>query len=204
MYTVEPPQQGESLFVLRRAGQLGLVEMAWHIPETRHADTPALTVLDTILSAGVTSRLYQALIETQMAVDVGAQSSQFRDPGLFTIDMTLRPGVKHEDAERVALDVIEKLKTEEIAESELQKVKNIIITQMIYVRDSPFGVVNVIGEFESMDEWKLYVDLPRQVEQVTNADIRRVVNTYFTDDNRTVGWFIPKEELQPEGDENAE
>jgi hypothetical protein len=29
---------------------------------------------------------------------------------------------------------------------------------------------------------------------VTAADILRVVNTYFDDDNRTVGYFIPKEE----------
>ncbi len=197
MYTIEPPQQGEIRFVLRRAGQLGLVEMAWHIPETRHADTPALTVLDTVLSAGVTSRLYQALVETQMAVDVSAQSSQFRDPGLFTLDMTLRPGVKHEDAERVALEVLDKLKVEEVGEKELQKARNMIVTQMIYVRDSPFGVVNVIGELESMDDWKLYIDLPKRVEQVTAADIQRVVNTYFTEENRTVGWFIPKEEVQP-------
>src|SRR5262249_59103325 len=68
MYTVEPPQEGEIRFTLRRVGQLGLINIGWHIPEARHADTAALTVLDTMLSAGITSRLYQALVETQMAV----------------------------------------------------------------------------------------------------------------------------------------
>ena len=57
MYTVEPPQEGEHRFILRRAGQLGLVEIAWHIPETKHPDTAAFVVLDQILSAGVSSRL---------------------------------------------------------------------------------------------------------------------------------------------------
>jgi predicted Zn-dependent peptidase len=42
--------------------------------------------------------------------------------------------------------------------------------------------------------WKMFVDLPKMVEQVTPADIKRVVTTYFTEDNRTVGWFIPKQE----------
>jgi zinc protease len=78
-------------------GQLGLVEMAWHIPEATHPDSAALAVLDHILSAGVTSRLYQALVETRLAVDVGAQAYQFTDPGLFTIDLTLAPGVGHAD-----------------------------------------------------------------------------------------------------------
>ncbi len=192
MYTVEPQQEGEIRFILRRAGQLGLIEMAWHIPEANHPDTAAITVLDHILSAGVTSRLYQAMVETQIAVDAGAQSYQFTDPGLFTVDITLRPGVTHSDAERAALKVIEELKTEDVSDKELQKVKNIITTHLIFLRDSPLGVVSAIGEAESMAGWKHYVDLPKMVEQVTAADIKRVVSTYFTEDNRTVGYFIPK------------
>jgi zinc protease len=194
MYTVEPPQEGEIRFVLRRAGELGIVDMGWHIPEAKHPDSAALTVLDTILSAGITSRLYQALVETQLAVDAGAQSFQFIDPGLFTIYMTLRPGVAHADAERAALDVVERLKTEDVTEKELQKAKNMIITQMIYLRDTPMGIARAIAEAESVADWKMYVDLPKMVEAVTVEDIKRVVNKYFTEDNRTVGWFIPKQQ----------
>jgi zinc protease len=194
MYTVEPPQEGEIRFTLRRAGQLGLINVGWHIPESTHPDTAALTVLDTLLSAGITSRLYQALVETEMAVDVGAQAFQFLDPGLFMLHITLRPGVTHAEAERVGLEVIEKLKTEDAPEKELQKAKNMITTQMIYLRDSPLGVARVIAEAEAVANWKMFVDLPKMVEQVTPADIKRVATTYFTEDNRTVGWFIPKQE----------
>jgi zinc protease len=194
MYTVEPPQQGEIRFVLRRVGQLGIVQMAWHVPEATHPDSGALAVLDHVLSAGVTSRLYQALIETQMAVDVGAQAYQFVDPGLFSIDLTLTPGVRHEDAEKVVIEVLDRLKSEPLTEKELKKAQNIITTQMIFLRDSPFGVVSVLGESEGASDWKLYVDLPRMVTEVTADDILRVANTYFNDDNRTVGYFIPKEE----------
>jgi zinc protease len=194
MYTVEPPQEGEIRFTLRRAGQLGIVDVGWHIPEARHPDTAALTVLDTLLSAGITSRMYQALVETQLAVDAGAQAMQFLDPGLFIVYVTLRPGVTHADAERAALEVVEKLKSEDVPEKELQKAKNMIVTQMTYLRDSPLGVTRTIAEAESVADWKMYVDLPKLVEQVTAEDIKRVVNTYFTEDNRTVGWFIPKQE----------
>jgi zinc protease len=196
MYTVEPPQQGEVRFVLRRAGQLGLVEMAWHTPEATHPDAAALTVLDHVLSAGVTSRLYQGLIETQLAVDVSAQTYQFLDPGLFTIDLTLAPGISHAAAEEATHQVIEQLKREPIPERELEKVKNMVRTQMIYLRDSPFGVVSVLGESEAVADWKLYVDLPRNVAAVTSEDLQRVVRTYFVEDQRTVGYFIPKEERQ--------
>lgn len=193
VYTVEPPQEGEHRFTLRRAGQLGLIEMAWHIPEANHSDTAAFTLLDPILGAGVSSRLYQALVEERLAVSVGAQSYQFRDPGLFTIDITLTPGIAHETAEERTLREIERLKTEPVSESELRKAKNIIVTQLIYLRDSPFGVLNAMGEAEAAADWRLYVDLPAMVEAVTPQDIMRIVNQYFTTDNRTVGYFIPKE-----------
>ncbi|QQS48929.1 MAG: insulinase family protein [Acidobacteriota bacterium] len=192
MYTIEPAQEGEIRFILRRAGQLGIVEMGWHIPESAHPDSAALAVLDHVLSAGVTARLYQALVETQLAVSATAQCFQFIDPGLFTIDATLHPGVEHGEVEKVILETVEALKNEEVGESELQKAKNIILTQMIFLRDSPFGVVSVIGEAEAVADWKLFVDWPKMIEGVTAADVRRVVNTYFTEDNRTVGYFIPK------------
>ena len=192
-YTVEPPQEGEVRFVLRRAGQLGLIAMGWHIPEATHIDSAALSVLDHVLSSGVSSRLYQALVEKQLAVSVNAQSYQFRDPGLFTIEVTLAPGIKHEQVESLIHAEIERLKTQEVTAAELQRAQNMIVTQIIFLRDSALGVVNAIGEAESVADWKLYVDLPKRVEEVTVADLRRVMNAYFTEDNRTVGYFIPRE-----------
>src|SRR5262249_29648518 len=87
MYTVEPAQEGELRFVLRRAGQLGLIDIGWHIPETGHPDIPALIVLDHLLSSGITSRLYQALVETQLAVEANAHTICLLDPSLFTLGL---------------------------------------------------------------------------------------------------------------------
>lgn len=193
MYTVEPPQEGENRFVLRRAGQLGVVQMGWRTPEGRHPDIPALSVLDHVLSAGVTSRLYQALVETQMALGATSHAYALVDPGLFTLSITLRPGIKHEDAEQIALQEIEKLKTDLVSEAELRKAQNIILTHLIYLRDSPFGVVSALGEAEGMADWKDYVDFPNKVKAVTAADLQRVAQTYFVADARTVGYFVPKE-----------
>ncbi len=194
MYTVEPPQQGEVRFVLRRAGQLGVIEMAWHTPEATHADAAALSVLDRLLSAGVTSRLYQSLVETQLTVDADSNSWQFLDPGLFTIEATISPGITHEAVEQAIIATIDRLKSEPVSEKELQKIKNMIATRSIFLRDSPLGVVSELSESEAVADWKLYIDLPRRVAEVTPEDVQRVVRTYFHDDNRTVGYFIPKEE----------
>jgi zinc protease len=114
------------------------------------------------------------------------------DPGLFNIEVTLNPGVAHAEAERVVYEEIEKLKTVEVGEAELRKAKNLINTQLVYQQDSALSIVRGLSEAEMVAGWRHYVDFPKLVEQVTPADLRRVVNEYFTEDNRTVGWFIPK------------
>ncbi len=192
MYTVEPPQEGEQRLILRRPGQLGIVEIAWRIPAAKHPDAVVLAVLDHILSAGVTARLYQALVETQLALDESAHSTHFIDPGLFTIEATLNPGIEHAEVERVIYEEVEKLKTTAVSDAELNKAKNIINTQMVYQRDSAMSIVRGLSEAEVVTGWQDYVEFPKQVEAVTPADIQRVVNEYFSEDTRTVGWFIPK------------
>ncbi len=204
MYTVEPPQEGEQRLVLRRPGQLGVVEVAWRIPEAKHPDAVVLAVLDHILSAGVTARLYQALVETQLALDESAHSTHLIDPGLFTIEATLNPGVEHAEVERVIYEEVEKLKTAPVSEAELSKAKNIINTQMVYQRDSAMSIVRGLSEAEVVTGWQDYVEFPKQVEAVTPADIQRVANEYFTEDNRTVGWFIPKLEEEELAELSAE
>nr|MDQ3805766.1 insulinase family protein [Acidobacteriota bacterium] len=114
VYTDEPPQQGERRLVIRRAGELPLVQVAYRAPAALGQTTvlsnselaaraqapPAgndifpLVVLSNVLSNGVTSRLYQALVEAELAVSVDARVDQFRDPGLFNVYVAARPGAE--------------------------------------------------------------------------------------------------------------
>ena len=114
VYTEEPKQEGERRVVVRRAGELPLAQVAFRAPAAlghdtvlsnaelaRRAAAPpedndiyALAVLSALLSNGVTSRLYQALVEPGLAVGVDARVDQFRDPGLFNVYATAAPGVE--------------------------------------------------------------------------------------------------------------
>ena len=127
-------------------------------------------------------------------MDEGANAASFLDPGLFTIEATLNPGITHEQVESAIHVEVEKLKTEPVAASELAKAQNMILTQMIYQRDSCMSIARSLSETEVVVGWQQYLDFPKLVEAITPADIQRVVQTYFTEDTRTVGWFIPKED----------
>jgi zinc protease len=212
VYTDEPAQEGERRLVVRRAGELALVQIGWHTPsvlgETRvlsHAELSAraaappaendiypLVVLAAAMSHGVTSRLYQALVERELAVSAHASCDQFRDPGLFNVYATVRPGVEPAEAERAILGEFARIGTEGLTEDEAEKAKRQIAARVAYDRDGTANVASQISEAEAVADWRFYETYAARVARVTAGDVRRVAQNYFTEDTRTVGYFVPK------------
>ncbi|MDT4898913.1 MAG: zinc protease [Acidobacteriota bacterium] len=213
VYTEEPPQQGERRLVIRRAGELALVQMAFHTPGVlgqsnvlsndelakRAASPPAgndiypLVVMSVALSHGITSRLYQALVETELAVDAHSNADQHRDPGLFNLYATVSPNVEPAKVEETMLEELRKVAEEGLTEAEIEKAKQQIIAQVAYSRDGTFNIAMQMSEAEAVADWRFYKDYETNISKVTLADTQRVAQTYFTEDNRTVGHFIPKQ-----------
>src|SRR5258706_852658 len=74
---IEPPQIDDRRVVVKKAGaQLPIVDLAWHVPNHRSPDAPALELLSTILSEGRASRLYRKLVyEQRLALGAGGDYS---------------------------------------------------------------------------------------------------------------------------------
>ncbi len=212
VYTSEPTQQGERRVILRRTGDLPIVELAFHTPAafgqttvlsdrdlakqvadpSAPNDTYALDLLASSLSSGVTSRLYQTLVETQLATSVGADSDTPRDPGLFKVIATLRPTTDPAKVEAILLAELDKVIAEGLTSTELNKAKQQFSAQLAYGRDGTAGIAAQLAEAESVGDWHYYQNYEANIAKVTNADIQRVAKKYFTEDNRTVGYFVPK------------
>ncbi|HEY1403124.1 MAG TPA: hypothetical protein VGB05_03230, partial [Pyrinomonadaceae bacterium] len=45
---------------------------------------------------------------------------------------------------------------------------------------------------EAVADWRFYKDYAVNITRVAAPDVRRVARSYLTEDNRTVGYFIPK------------
>src|SRR5204863_6537158 len=84
-WTEEPPQDGERSVTLRRVGDVGAVEVAYHIPAGPHPDMAALQVLANILSTQPSGRLYKALVESRKAASAAAFAGAEHDPGLMSV-----------------------------------------------------------------------------------------------------------------------
>lgn len=189
--TPEPPQEGERRVVLRRAGALPQILIAYHIPEWSHRDRYALDVLETVLSGGRTSRFFQNLVQTGLASSADAYDYGLRDPDLLFLDAGAQTGKSNAELEKALLAEVEKLQTTPISDEELNRVLNQSEAAYIYSKDSVQSQGRVIGENAMKGDWRYGETYVENLRKVTPADVQRVAQLYLVERNRTVGYFEP-------------
>ncbi len=206
VYTVEPPQEGERRFIVRRAGQVAWCGLSWRTVAARHADTPALAVLGNILGGGITGRLHQALVEKSLALSVTVVAWQLRDPALFSVFAPVRPGVELSGVESVIRQEAARVAADSVTEAECEKARTQIEAEVIYDRDSTDQIAASLSEAIAVADWEWYADYPAAIRRVTAENVRRVARTYLVDDALTVGLYIPKPPAAgvPASDEDGE
>jgi zinc protease len=197
----EPPQIDERRLVVRKAGaQAPLVDLAWHVPDHRSPDAPALDLLSTILSEGRASRLYRKLVYEGLALGAGGDYPYFSlDPNLFSFYATALPGKSPEVLEQALLAEIEVLKNEPVPEEELERAKNQIEAGFVWRQDSVHSRAATLARFELLGSWRLGVQFVPRIRAVTAADLTRVARAYFATDKKNVGILLPAEEAKPAG-----
>jgi zinc protease len=191
VYTTEPPQQGPRRVVLKRAGQLGTVMVAFKVPNGRAADVASLDVLSAILSIGENSRYSKALMDKSLTTGVSADMPAMHDPALFIVSAGLAPDIKHEQVESVLLDEIKRVKDQGVTAEEVSRVVNQFRASEAYSRDGTAGIASQLNEWIAVGDWTLYATYLDAVAKVTPADVQRVAKTYLNEDQSTTGWFVP-------------
>lgn len=192
VYTEEPEQQGAKRVIVKRSGQLGVVGIGFKAPEGSHADYPALSVLDNILTEGKTSRLYKSLIDPGKATNVFDFYFPFRDPSLFVAYAFLAPGSTHEEVEQILWDEINMIKENGLTQEEVTRAINQITAETAFDRDGSFSIASQINEAIAMGDWTFYVRYPEEVKNVTPAQVQEAVKKYFVKDKSTTGYFVPE------------
>ena len=191
VYTEEPEQTGPRRVMVKRGGELGVVAIAYKIPQATHADFPAIEVLSAILTEGKTCRCYRGLTDKNLASDVSSHVSFNRDPSLQIITVEITPGTKHEAAEQALLAEIERVKKTAPTEGEVQIAVAKLLAERAYARDGSFAQAEQINECIAVGDWTLYVSFDEAIQNVTPADVKRVANAYLVEKHSVTGWFIP-------------
>ncbi len=192
--TVEPEQLGERRLVVRKPAQLPLLIVAYHIPPTNNPDFYALNILRTVLFQGESSRMYQRLVDKdQIALDVSAYTEPAFDPTIVEVVAQPKQSVDPQACEKAIYEELERAKTGEISDTELEKAKNIRLVEFYRQMRTINGRANTIGTYEVFfGDYRKLFDAAKNYSAVTKADVQRVAKTYFGASSRTVATLLPE------------
>ena len=192
MTTVEPKQFAEKTVVIREDSQPFYIE-GYHRPSYHDPDDAVYDAISDIMSNGRVSRLYRSLVRDQRIAAEAEGFSPFpgdKYPSLFAFYAVPLPGHTPQQMRDAIHKEIDKLKTTDVTDEELQMYKTRARADLLRGLADNQGLANALAEYQTRyGDWRqLFLQL-NEVDKVTKADIRRVANQVFVTSNRTEGWI---------------
>lgn len=189
----EQPPRGERRVAVERPARLPFVSLQYQAPNLHHADAPALEMLESVLSNGKSSRLYQRLVrEQRLALDAGASYARTAiDDKTFTLSGQPQPGVSADQLEKALLAEIEALQKAPPSDDELKRARSQVEAAFVFAQDSMFYRGLLLGTYEIAGGWRQIDEFLPAMEKVTPQQVQEVARKYLTPINRTVGVLVP-------------
>ena len=195
----EPEQAGERRVVVERPGKTAFLEVCHRAPASTQEDWMKLKILDAVLSGSSgasdnkTSRLYQALVKTEIAAGVGAMLTPTIDPYLYGILVTLREGRDPDEAEAVLLQEIERLQADGISEDELQRARKQCKAAFAYSTESVTEQAYWLAQSFILGDVSWFDHYAERLMAVTADDVLDAARRYLGSRQRVVGVLQPVE-----------
>lgn len=187
--TVEPEQLGERRAELEFEAE-PRVMIAWHIPEDMHKDSPAIGIMDDILTGGRSGRLRREVIEKQkIAATINGYTGipGSRYPTLYTLEATPLSPHTTQEVEQAIYAEIERLKAEPPTLDEVNASKARYRKMFVGALVDNLGLASGLAYWNAIyGDWRWAFRNAEAVTKVTPEDVQRVAATYLRKANRTV------------------
>jgi zinc protease len=200
----EPSQRGERRVVVEEQSNVAYLQMVFRAPTVHEPNFFALTALDaaltgasglTFFGGGLTnksSRLYKALVETELATTISGTLVPTVDPFVYGLSATVRAGHTLAEVEEALEAELARVVAEPVAQEELDKAIKQAKAQFAYSSESVTGQAMWIGFSEIFADYAWFENYIANLSTVTVEDVQRVAQKYLHRSNRTVGWYVPQ------------
>ena len=195
---VEPPVLGKKTVQVQSHAKLPIVMLGYSVPGVTMAkkafEPYALEIIAGILDAGESSRFAKNLIRGQHIAS-GA-STYYNLQTQFIVYGAPTQNEQISTLQKGLIAELDDLKKTAVSAKELQRIKNQIIAQKTYEKDSIFGQANELGLLETVGlGWKKADDYTQAINAVTAEQIQQTAQRYFQEHNLTIATLEP--ETQP-------
>jgi predicted Zn-dependent peptidase len=191
MLPQEPEQTEERRLEIKSNVPLDALYKCWHMPGRLEKEYYVVDLLTDILSGGGSSRLYQSLVkEKQLFSNIECYHFGSTDNGLLAIEGKLVKGIKIEDAEKAVEDELDKMKTEKVSETELQKVKNKAESMMAFEDMTVMSRANSLAYYEILGDASLMNQELEKYGAITAGDISNESQKIFRNNNCNTIYYL--------------
>ena len=200
----EPKQRGERRIEINGEGQTAYLQAAYHAPAATDPDFFPMIVLDSILAgasafnlfgggiSNKTSRLYRALVLTELAAGFSGNLAATVDPYLYSITCAARSESTLENLEAALDQEMDRAMTTTPTPQEMEKAKKQARAMFAYSAESVSNLGFWYGFAEILDQYTWFTNYLDRLNAVTATDVQRVAQNVLANSNRTVGHYNPR------------
>jgi zinc protease len=206
----EPEQDIERYTQVQGPGDTVYLQIAHHAPEATHPDFFPFAVLDSLLTgpsnlnmfgggiSNKTSRLYQALVDRDLAIGVYGGIQATLDPFLHNVTIIIHPEHSIEEVLKVFDEEVERLQAAPPPQDDLERAVKQARALFAYGSESITNQAFWLGYSEMFATYAWFTSYLDKLAAIKPQDVQRVAAEYFRRQNRTVGVYLP--ETADEGD----
>lgn len=189
---LEPPALGKKSVTIHAQAKLPLLMMGYSVPTVKNAKNAwepyALELIAGILDGGEGARFAKNLIRGSHTA-TGAETHYnlySRYHTQFILYGAPSQNVQINELRKALLAELDVLKKTPVSTLELQRVKNQIIAQKTFEKDSIFGQAMELGLLETTGiGWQATNKYAQAINSVTPEQIQQTAQRYFQEDNLT-------------------
>jgi zinc protease len=199
----EPEQKGELRLSVDGPGETTYLQVCYRFPSASNPDFFPLAVLDSLLAgpsnlnmfgggiSNKTSRLYQALVDKELVVNMSGGAQATIDPFLYNISLTIHPQRKPEEALSALDDEIKRIQDEPVGEDEIARAIKQARAIFAYGSENITNQAFWMGYAEMFADYNWFLTYLDTLTAVTPADVQRVAQQYLLPRSRVVGTYVP-------------
>lgn len=195
---IEPPALGKKTVKIHAPARLPMLMLGYTAPGVKTAseryEPYALELIAGLLDAGDSARFTKDLIrDKHIASEIEVYYNLYsRYQTQFIIYGIPAQGKTVNQLKEAVLEELKKLQAKPVDASELARVKNQIIAQKTFEKDSIFGQAMELGLLETVNiGWQETENYARQIEQITPEQIQQTAQRFFQEKALTEAELIP-------------
>jgi zinc protease len=195
-WTVEPTQDGEREFRIRRKGDIQIVAAAYKVPSGLHPDSDGISFANHVLADTPTGRLHRALVETGRAAQVFGYPIVGVSPGLHLFGAVVKKGDPLEPVRDELVRIVEGFGEAPASAEEIARARKSYENEFEKSLANHESIGVQLSEYIALGDWRLFFQARDDLAKVTAQTVAKAAKAYYRRDNRTLGMYLPEDNPQ--------